>query len=226
MIVWINGAFGAGKTQVSHELLRRLDRGWISDPEPLGFAIQGMQPPAARLDFQDEPLWRSGIREVLGRLDRQQVGTAPVAAASAQDGQAQDDPAEEAVTEPLIIVPMTLVQKAYFDEIVGVLRTDGHDVRHFALQASRATLLHRLRRRGLFVRGLRRDQWAVEQIERCSAALVSPGFEVGIATDELSIAGVVEAIAAQIGLPLVRPLEARPRGLIRNLGVQVRHLRW
>jgi hypothetical protein len=69
MIVWINGAFGAGKTQTAHELCRRLARGWVCDPELLGFAIQRMQPPPRRADFQDEPLWRTGVRDLIGQLD-------------------------------------------------------------------------------------------------------------------------------------------------------------
>jgi hypothetical protein len=35
---------------------------------------------------------------------------------------------------------MTLVHAGYFAEVVGRLRADGHDVRHFALLAERATV--------------------------------------------------------------------------------------
>lgn len=199
MIVWINGAFGAGKTQTAHELCRRLARGWVCDPELLGFAIQRMQPPSRRADFQDEPLWRTGVRDLIGRLD-------------------------DAPELSPVIVPMTMVEQRYFDEIIGGLRSDGHDLRHFALQTSPAVLLKRLRSRGLMF-GLGRDLWAVQQIARCTNALARPEFGVGVPTDQITIGDVVETIAGQIGLPLVRPRESAPRRLVRNLGVQIRHIR-
>ena len=37
MIIWINGAFGSGKTQVAHELKRRLENSFIYDPEQIGY---------------------------------------------------------------------------------------------------------------------------------------------------------------------------------------------
>ena len=123
MIVWINGAFGAGKTQVTHELRRRLGRGWVADPELVGFGLQRMLPRTSRTDFQDEPAWRLGVRNTLHRLDA--------------DGSA--DP---------VLVPMTLVVDAYADEILDGLRGEGHDLRHVTLVASPATLRRRLRSRG------------------------------------------------------------------------------
>jgi hypothetical protein len=122
VIVWINGAFGAGKTQVAHELRRRLGRGWVADPELVGFGLHRMLPSRLRTDFQDEPAWRLGVRDALHRLDA--AGVDPV------------------------LVPMTLVVDAYADEILDGLRHGGHDVRHVTLVASPATLRRRLRSRG------------------------------------------------------------------------------
>ena len=123
VIVWINGAFGAGKTQVAHELRRRLGCGWVADPELVGYGLQRMLPRRLRTDFQDEPAWRLGVRDALHRLDAE-GGVQPV------------------------IVPMTLVVDAYADEIVEWLRAAGHDVRHVTLVASAATVRRRLRSRG------------------------------------------------------------------------------
>jgi len=53
MLVWINGAFGAGKTQTAFELARRLADAHVADPELLGFALRRTLPPAAHGDFQD-----------------------------------------------------------------------------------------------------------------------------------------------------------------------------
>ena len=56
MIIWINGAFGAGKTQTAYELHRRLPGSWVYDPEETGFLLRKTLPSALRLDdFQDYP---------------------------------------------------------------------------------------------------------------------------------------------------------------------------
>ncbi len=65
MLIWINGAFGAGKTLVANELLRRLGGGQIADPELLGFALHKMLPARACRDFQDLPQWRSAVLATL-----------------------------------------------------------------------------------------------------------------------------------------------------------------
>ena len=39
MIIMVNGAFGAGKTSVANELLRRLDGAMLFDPEEVGFML-------------------------------------------------------------------------------------------------------------------------------------------------------------------------------------------
>ena len=36
MILWLNGAFGAGKSQMAFELARRLPRAFVYDPERAG----------------------------------------------------------------------------------------------------------------------------------------------------------------------------------------------
>ena len=39
MIIWINGAFGAGKTQAAYELRRRAENAYVYDPENAGYFI-------------------------------------------------------------------------------------------------------------------------------------------------------------------------------------------
>ncbi|MEU9357200.1 AAA family ATPase, partial [Streptomyces sp. NPDC048301] len=128
-LIWINGPFGGGKTQTAYELRRRLPGSVICDPEHPGFGLHRMMPPGLRGDFQDLRSWRHGVREVL-------------------------DLALRGHDSGPVIAPMTLVHGEYFEEIVGRLREEGHTVHHFALLAERATVLRRLRERGL-VRGLR-----------------------------------------------------------------------
>ncbi len=119
MIIWINGAFGVGKTKVARQIVARRPRMRLFDPEQIGFLLRRLMPDAEAGDFQDLPLWR----ELTVRL----VADAAVAAD--------------------LVVPMTLVHRPYFEEIVGGLRRGGCDVRHFTLIAPAATIRRRLRRR-------------------------------------------------------------------------------
>ncbi|WP_161896251.1 AAA family ATPase [Gordonia spumicola] len=202
MLVWINGAFGSGKTHTAHELHRRHGRGRVADPEILGYAMHKMLPRSARGDFQDLPQWRSGVADTLEQ------------AAAANDGP--------------VFVPMTVVRAQYFDETVGELRRRGTDVRHFTLAASRRTLEHRLSSRvsSMGARLLRRDEtWAHAQIDRCRSALAAEAFGLHIDTDDRTLDDVVETIAAHLHLDLPKGRLSRPAAALRRVEVAVRHIR-
>jgi hypothetical protein len=144
VLVWLNGPFGGGKTTTAFELQRRVPGSIVCDPEHLGYGLHRMLPRALRTDFQDLQAWRSGVREVLDLAARNHDGP--------------------------VIVPMTLIDSRYFTQIIGGLRDDGHDVRHFALLAERATVLRRLSRRG-FGFGLKWERWAVNRLDECLTRL-------------------------------------------------------
>jgi hypothetical protein len=177
VLVWINGPFGGGKTAAACELRRRVDRGVICDPERLGRGLHGMLPPELRTNFQHFAAWRHGVHEVLDRVARNWDGP--------------------------VIVPMTLINPGYFEEVVGRLRADGHDVRHFSLLADRATVLRWLHGR-TFGLGLRNEQWAVTRLDECLARLRDPLFAEHVQTDHLSVPQVADVIARSAGLA-IRP---------------------
>lgn len=200
MLIWINGAFGAGKTQTAFELQRRLPRAYVADPEPLGFALQRTLPPAARSDFQDLPQWRSAIIATLQQAEMAHAG--------------------------ILLVPMTIVRDDYFDEIIGGLRSRGVDLRHYALIARPETLLKRLSTRIAFVRsGLRRESWAVKQIPRCVAALSHDRYATHVTTDERTTDEVVDHIAKDAGLQLEFPRLPPWRYQLRRLKIGIDHIR-
>ena len=118
MILWINGAFGSGKTQTAYELHRRLPDSFVFDPENIGYVIRGNVPESARTeDFQDYPMWRAFNFEMLDYIAKNYSGN--------------------------IIVPMTVTNRKYYDEIIGRL-SEKYDVTHVILYAEKETLLKRL----------------------------------------------------------------------------------
>lgn len=218
MLLWINGPFGGGKTQTAHEIQRRLPGSVICDPEHAGFGLRRMLPPELRGahgrtplidDFQDLASWRQGVVEVLDLT------------LSGHDG--------------VVIVPMTVTDKEYFAETVGRLGELGHDVRHFALLAQRETVLERLRERGFghlvrYVAGknapLRRESWAVGQLDHCLERLREPEFAEHLWTDHSTVPKTADRIAVLAGLTLRPNSEGALRTRLRQAKVGFRHIRF
>ncbi|EKX68690.1 ATP-binding protein [Streptomyces ipomoeae] len=209
MLLWINGPFGGGKTQTAHELQRRLPGSVICDPEHPGFGLRRMLPPELRGDFQDLTSWRQGVVEVLDL------------ALTEHDG--------------VVIAPMTVTNPAYFEETVGRLRELGHDVRHFALLAQRETVLRRLRERGFghlfpYLAGkrgsLRRESWAVRQLDHCLERLQGPEFAEHLWTDRSTVPKTADRIAVLAGLRLRPNNEGALRTRLRQARIGVKHIRF
>jgi hypothetical protein len=120
---------------------------------------------------------------------------------------------------------MTLVNPAYFDEVIGRLREDGHDVRHFALLADRDTVLRRLRERGWGL-GVRWESFAVAKLDECLDRLQAPEFAEHIRTDALPVADVATHIARSAGLSIAPNLDGPVRSRLRRYAVSLRHVRF
>lgn len=195
MIIWINGTFGAGKTQTSYELHRRLPDSFVFDPEHAGFYIRKNVPKQASAnDFQDYPMWREINYSMLAHIHRNYEGT--------------------------VIVPMTVVNPQYFDEMIGRLRKDGVTVHHFALCASKDTILRRLRSRGDGP-----QSWAAGQIDRCLSGLADKLFQCHLDTENMPIESVVDAIASISGLQLQPDNRGSIRKTYDRLKTKLRHIR-
>ncbi|WP_369171360.1 AAA family ATPase [Streptomyces sp. R28] len=209
MLLWINGPFGGGKTQTAHEIQRRLPGSVICDPEHPGFGLRRMLPPELRGNFQDLASWRQGVVEVLDL------------ALTKHDG--------------VVIAPMTVTDPDCFAETVGRLRELGHDVRHFTLLAERETVMKRLRERGFghllgYVggknAGLRRETWAVQQLDHCLERLREPEFAEHLWTDHSTVPKTADRIAVLAGVKLRPNNEGRLRTRLRQVGVGIRHIRF
>lgn len=184
MIIWINGAFGAGKTTTAFDLHIKIKNSRVYDPENVGYFIRKNSPPESELnqgDFQDIELWREINYKMLKLISDKYDG--------------------------VIIVPMTLVNPQYYDEIIGRLIADGIEVRHFILHTSKETLVKHLKVRGLG--SLKRDSFAVKSIDRCIYAFENYIKDEKIAADNRSVDDIVAEIAGKCGLLL--PVDKRSK---------------
>ncbi|MES4903927.1 MULTISPECIES: NUDIX domain-containing protein [unclassified Streptomyces] len=124
MIVWLNGAFGAGKTTAARELVDFLPGSTFYDPELVGDGLR-MMLPRKRLDevsdYQDLPSWRRLVVD---------TGAALIAE----------------VGGPLV-VPMTVLRQEYRDEIFGGFAARRIPVRHVLLHTDETILRERIAER-------------------------------------------------------------------------------
>jgi adenylylsulfate kinase-like enzyme len=148
VIIWVNGAFGAGKTTLSDELLLRLPDAMLFDPEWVGHILGRWVPPADSGDFQDIPAWRKLTAEFALTL-RSEYG------------------------RPLV-VPMTVVDAAYQQEIFGPIRKAGERILHVFLDVPAEELHRRIDAQILFEDDPAQDASARAfrhgNVERCVAA--------------------------------------------------------
>lgn len=195
MIIWLNGAFGSGKTTCAYELHRRLPDSFVYDPENIGYFIRGNIPKEAlKPDFQDYEQWRMFNYEMLLYICRSYKGT--------------------------IIVPMTITNRQYYEEIIERLAAHGVEIKHLILYADKETLIKRLNKR--LERG---ETWAKAQIDRCIEAFTHTITEEKIRTDNLAIGDVVEQVAQRSGLELTPDRRSKLRKLIDRAIVLIKHIR-
>jgi predicted kinase len=116
VIVWLNGAFAAGKTTLAKELHRRLPDAVVYNPEDVGAMLWKWMAPND--DFQDLPSWRELVVATALSLRRHHADT--------------------------LIVPMSLIRDAYRDEILGGLADAGEEVLHVFREADPGVLRQRL----------------------------------------------------------------------------------
>ncbi|MGV9251901.1 NUDIX hydrolase [Streptomyces sp. NPDC003697] len=154
MIVWINGAFGAGKTTTARELIELIPNSALFDPEIVGGALARLLPPkhlAEAGDFQDLPIWRRLVIDTAAAMLAELGGT--------------------------LVVPMTLLRQEYRDEIFGGLAARRIAVRHILLAPAETILRERIVGRevppGLPDAEMRIRQWSYDHIEPYRAALAA-----------------------------------------------------
>ena len=154
MIVWVNGAFGAGKTTTARELIDLIPNSTLFDPELIGAELTHLLP-AKRLaevsDYQDLPIWRRLVVDTAAALLAELGG--------------------------VLVVPMTLLRQEYRDEIFGGLAARRVPVRHLLLAPAETILRERIAAREIPADlpdgEMRVRQWSYDHIEPYRAALAS-----------------------------------------------------
>ncbi|MFD8599593.1 NUDIX domain-containing protein [Kitasatospora sp. NPDC059646] len=121
MIVWVNGAFGAGKTSTCRELTGLLPGSVLFEPDTVAALLRATLPAehlAGVTDLQDLPAWRRLVAETAAALSCEAAGP--------------------------VLVPMTLLRQEYRDEIFGSLAGRGLPVHHVVLDPVETILRARI----------------------------------------------------------------------------------
>lgn len=175
MIVWVNGAFGSGKTTLVDVMRPRWPEVLVHDPEMVGYVLRKIvEVPTG--DFQDLRLWRRQVADLA-------VGLV------------------EEYRRP-VLVPMTLVNPGYLGEIFGALKDAGIDVHHFFLKVSREVLEQRIDGRTFTPDNPEQDEkvrrWCKERIEPCMAAADTLPSDTVFLDGELTPRELADQVLARI----------------------------
>ncbi|MBA2806979.1 AAA family ATPase [Streptomyces sp. KM273126] len=175
MIVWVNGAFGSGKTTLVEELRSRRPEALVYDPEMVGYVLREIVDVPTG-DFQDLRLWRRQVAELA-------VGLV------------------EEYGRPLL-VPMTLVNPEYVEEIFSTLRKAGITVHHFFLRVPPEVLEQRIDGRSFTPDDPERDErvrrWCKSKIPSCMAFLAEVPADAVVLNGELSPRALADQVLNSI----------------------------
>ena len=196
MIIWINGAFGSGKTQTAFEINRRLENSYVYDPENIGYFFRRNMPKEIiQGNFQDQILWRTFNYEIIKNIYEKYNGT--------------------------IIIPMTIYNKNYFEEIIGKLLIDNIKIEHYILGASKETILKRLSKRHDG-----KDSWPAQQIDICINGFKElKDKSIYIDTNRLNIYEVIKIISEKSDIKLMEDNNMEIIKKIKRGIVQIKHIK-
>ncbi|MER7484063.1 AAA family ATPase [Streptomyces sp. NPDC126510] len=175
MIVWVNGAFGSGKTTLVDELRPRWPEALVLDPEMVGYVLREIvEVPTG--DFQDLRLWRRQVADLAVGLVEE-----------------YDRP---------VLVPMTLVTPMYVGEIFGALNDAGINVHHFFLKVPREVLEERIDGRSFTPDDPEQDErvrrWCKGRIAACMAAADALPSDTVFLDGELTPQELVDQVLARV----------------------------
>src|SRR5690349_3126278 len=176
MLIWINGAFGAGKSTLAGELKTRLPDALDYDPEYVGYLLTTWVPPPESRDFQDLPLWRRMVAEFASGL-------------------------WEEYKRPRI-VPRTLLNAAYSDEIFTALAAAGVPLLHVFLDVPADEVRRRIVEQTIIDGVEQADdtrEFRLRNVDRCVAARAElPAGTLVLAGDRHTPAELADLVLAAV----------------------------
>jgi len=175
-VVFINGAFGVGKSTVARAIARTDGRFRVFDPERLGYVLRrlpGFLPWSTRRweDYRDAPIWRSLCAR---RLSARAAGSRRV-----------------------VLVPMCFTEFRHLEEITARLAADAHTVRTLCLLAEADTLIARLVSRGV-APDSPEARWVYPRARAAADAHRRGDYGMPIPTEGLGVAEVASAVRTAI----------------------------
>ncbi|WP_037914837.1 NUDIX domain-containing protein [Actinacidiphila yeochonensis] len=120
MIIWVNGAFGAGKADVAHEMLDLVPESTLFDPAALSECLRRLLPEKQLqevAEYQDLPMWRRLLVESAASLLAEVGG--------------------------VLVAPVALLRQEHRDEVFGGLAARGVEIRHLLLEPGETILRER-----------------------------------------------------------------------------------
>jgi adenylylsulfate kinase-like enzyme len=197
-IIWINGAFGSGKTTTAFEINRRLENSFVYDPENMGYFFRRNMPKEilAKDDFQNETLWRQFNYEIIKNIALKYNG--------------------------IIIIPMTIYNVQYYREIIERLIEQNIVIEHYILGATKKTIIKRLSKR------LEKGTWAINKIDNCIKGfeeLKTKKETIYIDTNGKNIYEVIKVMEERSNIKLKEDNSMEIIKKIRRLKTQIKHIR-
>jgi energy-coupling factor transporter ATP-binding protein EcfA2 len=142
LIIYVSGAYGVGKTTTVRYLAGLLPGSAQFDAEALGFFLKGMLPNPKGVDFQD----LAAFRELTA------------ATAVAMEGEVAG----------AVLMHLTVLNRSYFEEILGRLARRSSEAYHVILDADTETLRERIQGHEMFPddpeRSAQVRQWRLRRV--------------------------------------------------------------
>ena len=175
VIVWLNGAFGGGKTATAKRFVAHNPGTRLFDPEWVGYLLREMLADPDVYDFQDYTSWRRLVPVVAAEVGR-------------------------ATGDRLIAVQSVLVEE-YWRDLARGFAGQGHEIYHVLLTASEDTLRARIEADESEPEGVR--DWRLEHVSTFVEAQswLRPRADLVIDSTDLTPDEVAEQIRQHLVVP-------------------------
>jgi chloramphenicol 3-O-phosphotransferase len=167
VIIWLNGAFGAGKTTTAKELVTIMPGARLFDPEMVGYLLMECLKDHDFSDFQELLPWRTLVPVVTSEIAR--------------------------FTGQHLIATQTVLNEGYWKELQQGFNQNSLEVLHVVLHVDSGVLAHRINSDELEQKA---RQWRLDHIRDYAAARAWMVASADLVVDStsLSVAEVAGSI--------------------------------